>query len=182
MVSMDNKEKLEIVQNRIIKQISENMKSYGFPGTIGHVIAIIHYEDRPMNLDELAEKTGMSKTRMSQVLREMVNLNIAEKVFIRGSRKDTYRVEKDYYQTFLSLFTRNWQDVVIRNQRIDEEILQDIQSIFNDEEASEEEIRLAKAYYEDTKMSQEFFDWVDRLVAFFQSNEIFKHVPKNSDK
>lgn len=175
---MNNEEKLESINNRIIEQISANMKSYGFPKTIGHVMAVIHYEDKPMNLDELAEKTGMSKTRMSQVLREMVKLNIAEKYFIKGSRKDTYTVEEDYYQTFLSLFTHNWKDVVTRNKLIEEKVIQDLDSILHDEHATPEEKDKAQAYYDDTQQSLEFFDWVDRLVEVFESHEIFDYVPK----
>lgn len=182
LIRLCNEEILENIQNQIIKQISENMKSYGFAGTIGHVIAVMHYEEKPMNLDELAEKTGMSKTRMSQVLREMVRLNIAEKVFVKGSRKDTYTVEKDYYQTFISLFTHNWKNVVIRNKKIDERIIEEISAVLNDENATEEQKRKAKLYYEDTKQSLEFFDWVDRLVEFFDSQQIMEHIPKETPK
>lgn len=178
---MNNEEKLENINNRIIEQISGNMKSYGFPKTIGHVMAIIYYEGRPMNLDELAEKTGMSKTRMSQVLREMVQLNLAEKYFIKGSRKDTYTIEQDYYQTFLSLFTHNWKNVVTRNKLIDEKIMQDVNDILQDENATDEEKSKAQKYYDDTKNSMEFFKWVNRLVDVFESRDIFKYVPKQED-
>jgi|SRR5690625_2599795 len=174
--------KLESIHNRIIEQVSSNMKSYGFPKTIGHIVAIIHYEGRPMNLDELAERTGMSKTRMSQVLREMVQLNIAEKCFVKGSRKDTYTVEKDYYQMFLSLFTQNWKNVVTRNRLIDSKILTDVEHVFSNEEITNEEKKLAQEYYEDTQTSVQFFDWVNRLVDFFESGEIFEHVPKKDSK
>lgn len=158
------------------------MKSYGFPKTIGHIVAIIHYEGRPMNLDELAERTGMSKTRMSQVLREMVQLNIAEKCFIKGSRKDTYTVENDYYQMFLSLFTQNWKNVVTRNRLIDNKILTDVENILSEEEITDEERKLVQEYYEDTQTSIDFFDWVNRLVDFFESGEVFEHVPKRDNK
>lgn len=179
---MNNDEKLQTINNRIIEQVSENMKSYGFPKTIGYVIATIHYEGRPMNLDELAEKTGMSKTRMSQVLREMVKMNIAEKYFIKGSRKDTYTIEKDYYQTFISLFTYNWKNVVTRNRLTDEKILQDIEEILQDKHSTKEDIKKAQTYYDDTKTSTEFFDWVDRLVEAFETHEIFNLIPKQEHK
>ncbi|WP_182200908.1 GbsR/MarR family transcriptional regulator [Paraliobacillus salinarum] len=177
---MNSSDKLDLVKNRIIEQIAENMKSYGFPGTIGRVIAIIYYEGRALDLDELAEKTGMSKTRMSQVMREMSHLNIAEKVFVKGSRKDYYTVESDYYQTFISLFTSNWKEVVARNKKIEQRIIQDLNSILEDENASENLIEEAKQYKIDSEQSIEYYDWVDRLVEFFESQEIFKYVPKKS--
>ncbi|CQR47098.1 HTH-type transcriptional repressor OpcR [Paraliobacillus sp. PM-2] len=175
---MNSSDRLDLVKNRIIEQIAENMKSYGFPGTIGRVIAIIYYEGRALDLDELAEKTGMSKTRMSQVLREMSHLNIAEKVFVKGSRKDYYTVENDYYQTFISLFTSNWKEVVARNKKIEHRIMHDLEAIINDAEASGELKEEAKQYMIDSQRSIEYYNWIDRLVDFFESHEIFKHVPK----
>lgn len=181
---MSEDKKLELIKNRIIEQISENMKAYGYPKTIGRILAIIHYEGKPMNLDELSEKTGMSKTRMSQVLREMDELNIAEKIFVKGSRKDTYIVEEDYYQMFLTLVTHNWRDLVSRNKRVEERLLRDLKEIIHNEETSEEEKAIAKSYYEDSLDSLNYFDWIDRLANFFESKEIFKHVPikENEDK
>ncbi|WP_090084377.1 GbsR/MarR family transcriptional regulator [Lentibacillus persicus] len=175
---MTESQKLDKVHNKIVQQISENMKSYGYQGTIGQVIAAIYYHNDSMSLDELAEHTGMSKTRMSQVLREMAHLNIAEKVYVKGTRKDYYTVEADYYRMFISLFTSNWREVVMRNKKIDEEIMAELNDIITDENANEEEIQKAKAYLEDTKESVAFFDWVDKLVTFFDTKEVFEHIPK----
>ncbi|SDC64188.1 DNA-binding transcriptional regulator GbsR, MarR family [Pelagirhabdus alkalitolerans] len=175
---MNHEERLEQIKHRVSEQIAENMKSYGFPGTIGRVIAAIFYEGRALDLDELAEHTGMSKTRMSQVLREMVHYDIAEKAFVRGSRKDHYTVEEDYYQTFISLFTSNWRDVVVRNRKIESRIMQELESIMNDPEATPEVIEKAKMYKDDSLASVAYYDWIDRVVELFESQKIFDIVPK----
>ncbi|WP_222430681.1 GbsR/MarR family transcriptional regulator, partial [Bacillus paralicheniformis] len=94
-------------EEHFIEKIAENMNTYGISSTVGRVLGIIYMNRKPMTLNELSEETGMSKTRMSQVVREMLDLNIAEKVFEKGVRKDLYDVEQDYYQTFISLFTAN---------------------------------------------------------------------------
>ncbi len=98
------------------------MNTYGISSTVGRVLGIIYMNRKPMTLNELSEETGMSKTRMSQVVREMLDLNIAEKVFEKGVRKDLYDVEQDYYQTFISLFTANWSKVVKKNRMIGKKI------------------------------------------------------------
>ncbi|WP_416148798.1 GbsR/MarR family transcriptional regulator [Salipaludibacillus sp. HK11] len=178
---MNSKEKLEAVDHKIIEQIAENMKSYGFPGTIGRVIAFIYFEGKPLDLDTLAEKTGMSKTRMSQVVREMVHLNIAEKTFVKGSRKDYYTVERDYYQIFISLFTSNWKEVITKNRNIERKIQKNLQEILADDEASDSLKEETKIYMENSERSLDYFDWINRLVDFLESQEIFKHVPKAED-
>lgn len=170
--------KLEKVQNRVIKQIADNMKSYGFPETIGLVMGIIYYENEPMNLDQLAEKTGMSKTRMSQVLREMVHLNIAEKVYIKGSRKDYYTVETDYYQTFISLFTSNWKEVVSRNINLENKTIHEVKSVLEDRDSSDDDKEIAQMYLDESELILDFYDWVQRLIESFESHEVFNYVPK----
>lgn len=182
VIFMDSHHKIELIKNRIIEQVAENMKSYGHSGTIGKVLAIIHYENKPMNLDELSEKTGMSKTRMSQVLRQMSDLNIAEKVFVPGSRKDTYIVEQDYYQTFLTLLVHNWNSLVERNTHIENRLLRDLSHIINEESSTETEKQIAQELYEDSKASLQYFDWIRRLALLFESKEIFDYVPIIEDE
>ncbi|SEO60112.1 DNA-binding transcriptional regulator GbsR, MarR family [Amphibacillus marinus] len=175
---MTHEDKLEQIKHRVSEQIAENMKSYGFPATIGRVIAAIYYQGRALDLDELAESTGMSKTRMSQVLREMVHYNIAEKAFVKGSRKDHYTVEEDYYQTFISLFTSNWRDVIVRNRKIESRIMQDLLEINADPEASDEIKQSTQLYINDSHDSMAYYDWIERLVELFESQRIFDIVPK----
>ncbi|PXW93030.1 DNA-binding transcriptional regulator GbsR (MarR family) [Streptohalobacillus salinus] len=175
---MDHKEQLNQIKNRVSEQIAENMKSYGYPATIGRVIAAIFYEGRALDLDELAEHTGMSKTRMSQVMREMTHYNIAEKAFMKGSRKDHYTVEEDYYQTFITLFTANWREVVIRNKKIEARITQDLNQIMNDPEASEAIKEEAQVYLNDSDESVRYYEWVEEIVELFESHRIFEIVPK----
>ncbi|MBB6453947.1 DNA-binding transcriptional regulator GbsR (MarR family) [Salirhabdus euzebyi] len=175
---MSSENKLDQVYNRIIEQVADNMKSYGFPGTIGRVYAIIYFEGKPLDLDTLSEKTGMSKTRMSQVLREMAQINLAEKVFMKGSRKDFYDIDRDYYQNFISMFTSNFKSVVSRNKNLERKNIADLKQIIEDPSSSEEEKERAKAFINETQKSIEYFDWIDRLVEFFDSHEVFKYVPK----
>lgn len=176
-MSLDDQ--LEHVKHRVSEQIAENMKSYGYPATIGRVIAAIYYAGRALDLDELAEHTGMSKTRMSQVLREMTSYNLAEKEFVKGSRKDHYTVEEDYYQTFIALFTANWREVSIRNKKIEQKIMEELTAIYEDEQATPEIKAEAENLMEDSKTSIRYFEWIERIVELFDSQEIFKYVPKD---
>lgn len=174
-------DQLEHVKHRVSEQVAENMKAYGFPATVGRVIAAIYYAERALDLDELAEHTGMSKTRMSQVLREMTSYNIAEKAFVKGSRKDHYVVEEDYYQTFITLFAANWREVTIRNKKIDQKILEELDGIYHDAHATKEVKAEAKNLIADTKASIRYFEWIERVVELFDSQEIFKYVPKDME-
>lgn len=175
---MKHEEKLEQIEHRVSEQIAENMKSYGFPATIGRVIAAIYYQGRALDLDELAQSTGMSKTRMSQVLREMVHYDIAEKAFVKGSRKDHYTVEEDYYQTFISLFTSNWRPVILRNRKIVARNRLDLQQMVKDPGATDEVKAQAQLYLNDSTEALAYYDWIERLIELFESHKIFDFIPK----
>lgn|SRR5699024_2797379 len=173
---------LDEVNNKIIQQVTDNMEYYGHPGTIGHIMSVVFYNREKMSLDEITERTGMSKTRMSQVLRRMVQLNIARKVFVKGSRKDYYSIESDYYNTFSALYTSNWRELVIRNQKHHEDLLSDLEAILSDEETTEEEHAEASVYLDDLYHAIAYFKWIDDLIDFFESGEIYKYVPKYPPK
>src|SRR5699024_12759603 len=102
-------EDLETINYHFVEKIADNMETFGVSKTIGIVLGTIYMNRKPMTLNELAEETGLSKMRMSQVVREMNELNISKRDFIKDSRKDHIQVEDDYYQTLISIFTLYWR-------------------------------------------------------------------------
>nr|WP_078430747.1 GbsR/MarR family transcriptional regulator [Alkalihalobacterium alkalinitrilicum] len=179
---LDNKERLENIHYRIIEQITTNMKLYGVPSTVGRLLGTIYYNRKPMTLDEMTEEIGMSKTRMSQAIRELTELNLAEKVFEKGVRKDIYTVEQDYYQTFISLFSSNWRKGISMNQTFQKKIIAELKQIIEDENSDKETVEKAKEYLTETNEVLGFYNWLTRLVEFFDSQEIFEHVPRTEQK
>ncbi|RKQ34563.1 GbsR/MarR family transcriptional regulator [Oceanobacillus halophilus] len=174
-------EKIEDVRTQFIEKITDNMNAFGVSTSVGRVLGIIYMHQDAMTLDELSEETGMSKTRMSQVVREMIDLNIAERVFKKGVRKDLFQVEEDYYQTFISLFTSTWQKAINRSRTFEQRIKNKLEEIQADEELSPEEEQAVNELLAELKEWMEYYDWIRRVTDFFESGEIFKHVPKKAD-
>ncbi|WP_106497904.1 GbsR/MarR family transcriptional regulator [Lentibacillus sp. Marseille-P4043] len=174
---------LEHAEDQISDRIADNMKTFGVSSTVGRLLGIIYLNRAPMTLDELAEETGMSKTRMSQVVRQMMSLNIAEKEFVKGSRKEHYRVENDYIQTFISLFTTNWKEVVSKNsqlaRRLQDKIAR-IERAHKEYFSAEVEQKVAELKEELTQWIS-YYDWINRLVEFFESGKILDSVPVEVD-
>ena len=177
---MDEKplEIINQVKDQYIEKIADNMRTYGVSSTVGRVLGIIYMNRKPMTLDELSAETGMSKTRMSQVVREMVEINIAEKVFEKGVRKDIYDVEDDYYETFITVFTSNWRKTINRNKMFEKKIFRELTELKENEELSPELEEKVNELLVEMKKWADYYNWLTRLVEFFESNEIFKHVPK----
>lgn len=175
----DQTEGIRRVKRQFIEKIADNMHTFGVSATVGQVLGIIYMNAKPMTLDELSEETGMSKTRMSQVVREMMELNIAEKVFEKGVRKDLYNVEREYYQTFISLFTSNWQKAIHKSKHFEQRLLRELTKLKEDENLSETEEQQVNELLREITLWFEYYDWIQRLIDFFESGEIFKHVPKH---
>ncbi|MBS4212912.1 GbsR/MarR family transcriptional regulator [Neobacillus rhizophilus] len=171
-------ERIKQVEEQFVEKIADNMHTYGVSATVGRVLGIIYMNRRPMTLDELSQETGMSKTRMSQVVREMVDLNIAEKVFEKGIRKDLYNVEQDYYQTFVSLFTSNWRKTIQKNKMFEKKMSAELKFMLENEALDEEMEQKMNILLKETKEWLDYYQWLAQLVEFFDSGEIFKHVPK----
>ncbi|KXZ20137.1 GbsR/MarR family transcriptional regulator [Bacillus nakamurai] len=165
-------------EEHLIERIAENMHTFGMPSTLGRVLGIIYMNRKPMTLNELSEATGMSKTRMSQVVREMTDANLAEKVFEKGVRKDLYDVEQDYYQTFISLFTANWTKVVSRNKMLYKKLNRELTELLESENLSPEIEDRVCQLLDELKEWLNYYDWLSRLIEFFESEEVFQYVPK----
>lgn len=177
-VSVHSFNKIEQIEEQFIEKIADNMHTYGVSTTVGRVLGIIYMNRKPMTLDELSVATGMSKTRMSQVVREMLDFNIAEKVFEKGVRKDLYNVERDYYQTFISLFTSNWRKVINKNKMFEKKLKQEIVELMESDGLPQETEEKINELLKETKEWLDYYQWLGNLVEFFESGEIFKHVPK----
>ncbi|MCY8815189.1 GbsR/MarR family transcriptional regulator, partial [Bacillus atrophaeus] len=145
---------IEQAEDHLIDRIAENMHTFGMPSTVGRILGIIYMNRKPMTLNELSEETGMSKTRMSQVVREMLDVNIAEKVFEKGVRKDLYDVEQDYYQTFITLFSANWSKVVSKNKMMHKKLNRELLTALEGDLSPEAEVKI-------NELLKELKEWLD---------------------
>jgi DNA-binding transcriptional regulator GbsR (MarR family) len=145
---------------------------------VGRVLGIIYLNQNPMTLSELSTATGMSKTRMSQVVRQMLELGIVEKVFARGVRQDLYTVNLDYYQTFISLCSETWRRIIRNNRKLEKEISQEITALLKQNDLTSEERQSAEWFLKESSVHLNYFNWLSRLVDFFESDKVFQYFPK----
>ncbi|WP_106765910.1 GbsR/MarR family transcriptional regulator [Paenibacillus faecalis] len=172
---------IEKLENEMIEKIADNVHTFGVSKTVGRVFGIISMRKEPMTLEQLSEAMGMSKMRMSQVVREMIELNIAEKVFVKGVRKDLIQVDDDYYQTFIALFTANWRKTISKSRLHEHHLHQQLLKLQEEVHLSEETEEQINILLKEIKRSLDYYNWIIRLVEFFETGEIFKHVPKVED-
>ncbi|GGK11282.1 HTH-type transcriptional repressor OpcR [Caldalkalibacillus thermarum] len=167
------------VRQKVIQTISQNMHLFGITPSVGRLYGIMYFEDRPMTLDEMCEALGMSKTSMSTGVRALQEIQMVHKIWQKGVRKDLYQVEEDWYQTFVSLFGTKWKKALESNEQQVRQAFTALTELY--QECTDKSLRskiecdLAKLEH-----SLNYYDWLRRLVASFESGQIFEWIPKKS--
>lgn len=175
---MEGKDQLEKARERVIEAIAQNMNLYGINPSIGRVYGMMFFQNEPMTLDDMKEELGMSKTSMSTSVRALLDLKMVDKVWKRGVRKDLYAVEGDWHQSFIDLFSIKWRTGISMNMNAIERSLKELNILISDNKVAEELKKTVQSDIEKLQYTLEYYDWLNRLVDMFESNEIFEIVPK----
>lgn len=179
---MDERERLNLARERVIETIAKNMSLYGITDSIGRLYGMLYFNQQPMTLDEMKEELGMSKTSMSTSVRSLMELKMVEKVWRKGMRKDLYKAEEDWHQTFVDLFTTKWRPSIAMNISAIEKSLKELAIIEASETADEEIKSAAAADRKKLDDALDYYDWLNRLVDSFESGEIFTLVSKATEQ
>ncbi|MFI2856324.1 GbsR/MarR family transcriptional regulator [Paenibacillus sp. JSM ZJ436] len=166
------------IRKRVIENIGRNMDLYGIPVSTGHLYGLLFFADKPMNLDEMGQEMKMSKTSMSTGVRTLLDYKMVHKVWEKGSRKDLYEVEYDWYQTFFDFFDIKWRKSVESNIHILKKSMDEMNRLMKDHHEDELLIAVLQQDVSRIKEAVAYYEWLDRLIDTFVSGEIFKLVPK----
>jgi len=177
---LHDKEIIEKARERVIEAISQNMNLYGVTPSVGRLWGLLYFQNQPMSLDGMKHELEMSKTSMSTSVRSLMDINMVDKVWVKGSRKDYYEVQEDWYQTFIDFMTIKWRNGVIINVSAIEKSLHELNDLLENENLSQELEMEVKSDITKLHQSLEYYDWMNRLVDKFESHEIFDFVPKKS--
>jgi DNA-binding transcriptional regulator GbsR (MarR family) len=178
---MNDYEKLERSKTKVIDAMAQNMNLYGIPPSIGRLYGLLFFSDEPMTLDKMKEELGMSKTSMSTSVRSLLDLNMVDKVWVKGVRKDLYSIEEDWYQTFFDFFTIKWRTGTTMNITAIEKFVIELKELIANEETSEHVKELANADILKLQDKLDYYEWLNRLIDSFETKEIFTFIPKKKD-
>lgn len=179
---MDKKEKLEKNRDKVIETISNNMDLYGVTPSIGRLYGAMYFHEEPMTLDEMKDVLGMSKTSMSTGVRTLLELKMVKKVWVKGTRKDFYQVEQDWYQSFIDLFCIKWRKGIDVNTSTIKKALSELDEIVHAEDTCEEVKQMAINDINKLEHAFDYYEWLSRLINAFESKDIYTFVPKTEEK
>ncbi len=176
MYSLED-EKLENARERVIESISKNMDIYSVTPSVGRLYGAMFFEKEPMTLDEMKDKLQMSKTSMSTGVRTLIDLNMIEKVWRKGERKDLYEVKSDWYQTFTDFFCIHWRKGIEMNRDACKESITELMEVLEDNIPHEKRIT-AQEDLDRMSYALGYYEWLNKVVDLFESREIFDVIDK----
>ncbi|HLQ94869.1 MAG TPA: GbsR/MarR family transcriptional regulator [Pseudogracilibacillus sp.] len=175
-------EQLEYAESIMVNTIAETMDFYGVTPSVGRLYGTLYFQHHPMTLDEMKDKLGMSKPSMSTSVRKLQDINIVQKVWRKGSRKDLFMAEKDYFQYFKQFFCKKWEREAEMFLTSINESQKELAKVLEDPNLEEDLKETAQLDYEQLEAARKYYHWMERLVDFIESDEIYEHLPKELDE
>lgn len=174
--SQNKQQQLEQAKDIVINSIGQTMDLYGTNRSVGNLYGTMVFEGS-MTLDEMRHQLQMSKPSMSAGVKKLQEFDIVKQQFTRGSRKQHFIAEKDFFIFFRNFFTKKFQ----REIDINVEAVKDAQAIINSllessdlTESETQEAQKIKAQLDHTHV---YYEWLEQLTEAIESGEIFKYFP-----
>jgi DNA-binding transcriptional regulator GbsR (MarR family) len=167
---------LEEAKDIVINAIGETMDLYGINRSVGNLFGTMLFEDS-MTLDEMREQLQMSKPSMSAGVKRLQEYDIVKQQFTRGSRKQHFIAEKDFFNFFRNFFSRNWRREIVINSEGVHDAVAILDKIIDNDKADEATIAEAKEVKQQLLDTLPYYEWLEQLSDALESGEIFKYFP-----
>jgi HTH-type transcriptional regulator, glycine betaine synthesis regulator len=171
---------IEQAEEIVIHAIAETMDLYGITPSIGRLYAIMYFKQHPMTLDEMKDEVGMSKPSMSTAVRQLQEINIVQKIWQKGSRKDHFVAEKNFFNYFSQFFGDKWKREADLNLSAIEQAEDRLQAVMEDEKTEERLKERAKQDLQQLEEYKKYCHWLQQLVDSINSGKIFEFLPVNN--
>ncbi|MEC2157673.1 choline uptake/conversion transcriptional regulator CudC [Virgibacillus halodenitrificans] len=170
------KEKIDQVEHMMINTISETMDLYGVTPSVGRLYATMYFKHEPITLDEMKDALGMSKPSMSTSVRKLQEINIVQKVWQKGSRKDSFIAEKNFFNYFTQFYGMKWEREVSMYLASLKKAQALLKEVIEDSETDEASREKAELDYQQLADAMVYYRWLDKLTKLTKSGEIFDYI------
>jgi DNA-binding transcriptional regulator GbsR (MarR family) len=137
--------------------LSQISRFWGFPRGMGAIFAVLYLSPAPVSLDEIAQKTGLTKGAISTEIRALARMGLVHRSSKLGDRKDYYEAETDFYAAIRSILKERQNSEFDRALRSVKETLETMDENWVEDEEWQ-------FVYERVQALQNFFDAIESLT------------------
>lgn len=166
---------IQTIHQMIRQSMAETVEMYGGSRSVGQIYSTLYLHNGPMTLDDLRDRTGMSKGSMSLGVRRLLDEKLIERVYRRDERKDLYQTRGDFLHIFSAFFTKLWTTDIQRNEQTFQKAQVKYEAILNAPE-SEDEYQEALRMSKKTKGALTYYTFLDALAEDFKSGEFIQYL------
>jgi DNA-binding transcriptional regulator GbsR (MarR family) len=84
-----------MAQDMFVESAGKLAAGFGINQFMAQLYAVLYLSDKPLSLDDLAERLKASKGNISLNIRELEKWGAVKNIWVKGSRKDYYSAEQD---------------------------------------------------------------------------------------
>lgn len=177
----DYLEMLEEAETIVIDAIADTMDLYGVTPSIGRLYGVLYLSEEPMTLNQMSKSLGMSKPSISTGIHSLAEIEMVQKVWRKGERKDLYKAEKDFFVSFITFFCKKWERELSINLQAIEKSTEQLNSLLENPDVPTEIRQKAQKDLQLIQDSTEYYLWLKKLVQAFRSKEMFKLIEERDD-
>ncbi|RXZ81397.1 transcriptional regulator [Paenibacillaceae bacterium] len=154
----------ELALRQVIDAIAQTMDLYGANYSFGQLYGIMFFEDDPMTLEDMKQYMNMSKSNMSYGVRSLIASKMVTKLEEKQDRKDLYKAETNFFQTFRSFFATKLQREVDVMQEAIQTSVPELQKLAESPELSEDERMRVIRDLDKLAHAAEYYVWLQQFV------------------
>mgnify|MGYP002655621942 FL=1 len=177
---MVNKEQPEVLVDQakdiVINAIGATMDLYGINRSVGNLYGTMLFEES-MTLDEMRQQLQMSKPSMSAGVKRLQEYDIVKQKFTRGSRKQHFIAEKNFFNFFSNFFPHKWNREIEINRDGVYEAVELLDKLINDEQVDADTKTEAETIKQQLIDTLPYYEWLANLSDAIESGEIFEYFP-----
>jgi DNA-binding transcriptional regulator GbsR (MarR family) len=151
-------EQLVQIKQNFTEGLSNISRFWGFPKGVGAIFAVLYLSPTPLSLDELVERSGLTKGAVSTNVRALARMGLVQPSSRLGDRKDYYIAETDFYKAIRSILgerqNREFSNAV-------QSVHETLERLHTSKGSLDEQERLF--LIERIQALQDFFDAIDHL-------------------
>ncbi len=175
--STNYQQKLAHAKDHVINSIGETMDLYGMNRSVGNLYGTMVFGQQAMTLDEMRTELQMSKPSMSTGVKKLQEFDAVKQQFIRGSRKQHFVAEKDFFTFFANYFSMKWNREIKLNMEAIRKSEDEIETILEANDVDEDTKEQAQIIYDQMEHSKRYYEWLSDLSEALTSGKIFDYFP-----
>ena len=177
-------DEIKKAHEHFIKGLSRIAYFWGFSKAMGATYGTIYLSPKPLTLDDIVKRVGISKGAVSTNVRYLERLGMVHKRIKIGDRKDYYIAETEFWKLIKGILREREKNEFDRALRTVGESLDMVQCA----KMKKSDAELTCFYIDRMEKMKVFFDKIDKIVAMilaldeFRISTIERFFCKENDK